>query len=136
MSLGATRWIDFPRSTDERGVLTAIESGSDAPFDIKRVFFLHGIRADRGGHAHRSTQQLLVPISGAFTVALSTGCESTTYHMTDPNRGLYVPPMTWLRLYDFTPGAVCLVLTDTYYRESAYVRNWDDFLALKQPRQV
>lgn len=123
------RWIDLPHVPDERGVLTSIESGRDIPFDVRRVFFMHGVSAERGGHAHRLTQQLLLAPAGEFKVDLSDGRESASYRLADPNRGLYLPPMTWVRLYGFAPGAVCLVLADTHYTENGYIRHWDDFLA-------
>lgn len=129
MSLGEVRWIDLPHALDERGVLTSIEGGIDVPFDIRRLFFMHGIRAERGGHAHRFTRQLVLPIAGELSVDLSDGHNSASFRLTDPNRGLYMPPMTWVRLYDFALGAVCLVLADTHYDRSASIRRWEDFLA-------
>jgi hypothetical protein len=129
MSLGEVRWIDLPHALDERGVLTSIEGGIDLPFDIRRLFFMHGIRAERGGHAHRFTRQLVLPIAGEFSVDLSDGDNSASFRLTDPNRGLYMPPLTWVRLYDFAQGAVCLVLADTHYDRSASIRRWEEFLA-------
>jgi len=129
MSLSEVRWIELPHVPDERGVLTSIEAGIDIPFDIRRIFFMHQIRAERGGHAHRFTQQVVLPISGEFKVDISNGRESASYEFTDANRGLYLPPMIWVRLFDFVPGAVCLVLADTHYDRGASIRTWDDFLA-------
>ena len=128
-SLSKVRWIDLPHVPDARGVLTSVESGRDIPFEIRRVFFMHGVSSDRGGHAHRLTQQLLLAAAGEFNVDISDGRRSANYRLDDPNRGLHLPPLTWVRLYDFTPGAVCLVLTDTHYAESGYIRRWEDFLA-------
>lgn len=129
MSLADVRWIGLPHVPDDRGVLTSIEAGIDIPFDIRRIFFMHQIRAERGGHAHRLTQQLVLSVSGEFKVDLSDGRESASYEFTDANRGLYLPPMIWVRLYDFAPGAVCLVLADTHYDRGASIRRWDNFLA-------
>ena len=129
MSLSQVRWIELPRVPDARGILTSIESGRDIPFDIQRVFFVHGVSRERGGHAHRATQQVLLAPAGEFKVDLSDGCESSTYRFGDPDHALYLPPMTWVRLYGFAPGAICLVLADTHYDESGYIRRWDAFLA-------
>lgn len=129
MSLAEVRWIAVPHVADDRGVLTSIEGGIDIPFEIQRVFFVHAVRVERGGHAHRFTRQIAIPISGAFRVDLSDGRASASYHLTDSNQGLYMPPMTWVRLYDFVPGAVCLVLADTHYDRTASIRSWEEFLA-------
>ena len=98
MGLRDVRWIDLPSAVDERGTLTSIESGLDIPFEIRRVFFLRDVRGERGGHAHRATSQLLIPVSGMFTVHVSDGFDVAEYGMNDPRRGLYLPLMTWVRL--------------------------------------
>lgn len=136
MTICDVRWINLPHVPDERGVLTSIESGLDVPFEIRRVFFMRDVRGERGGHAHRATRQLLVPIAGTFTVEVSDGAESASYRMDDPHRGLYLPPMTWVRLGDFAPSAVCLVLADTHYADVTYLRDWDEFVALSQRHRI
>lgn len=128
MSLADVKWIDLPHVRDERGVLTAIEAGRDVPFEIRRVFFLHSVSGARGGHAHRATRQLLVPVAGAFRVEVADGHGSATYDMTDPHRGLYVPALTWIRLDHFSRDAVCLVLSDTHFGDAEYIRDWQAFV--------
>jgi dTDP-4-dehydrorhamnose 3,5-epimerase-like enzyme len=129
MSIDEVSWINLPHAADERGVLTSVEAGVDVPFEIRRIFYMHAIRAERGGHAHRDTRQVVLPVAGEFSVELSDGRNSANYRLADPNRGLYMPPMTWVRLYDFSAGAVCLVLADTHYDRSASLRSWEEFLA-------
>lgn len=58
-------WFPLPSHSDRRGILTVIESGVDLPFEIKRVYFLHHILKDRGGHAHRDTHQIITALSGS-----------------------------------------------------------------------
>lgn len=128
MSLAGLRLIKLPHVTDERGVLTAIESGRDIPFEIRRIFFIHEILAERGGHANRLATQLVVPLAGEFKIDLSDGYRSATYCMSDPNQGLYLPPKIWVRLYEFSRSAICLVLADTRYDNDSYIRDWDHFL--------
>ena len=127
MSLNHLRWIDLPRFADARGILTSLEV---VPFDVRNVFLLHSVVSERGGHAHRKTHQLIVPVSGSFTVRASDGWDSVDYELPDPGRALYAPPMHWLRLHDFTPSAVCLVLTDMAHDDADYVRDWNEFVAL------
>ena len=121
-------WIDLPQAVDERGILTSIESGLDIPFETKRVFFITDARGDRGNHAHLYTNQLLVSVSGSFTVDVSTGGPSVAYTMNNRRRALFLPPMTWARLHAFTPDAVCLALADTPYAASVYLRDWNAFV--------
>jgi dTDP-4-dehydrorhamnose 3,5-epimerase-like enzyme len=129
MSLSDVRLIELPHVPDERGVLTSIESGRDIPFLIRRVFFMHDIRAARGGHAHRFTRQLVVPLSGEFKIEVSDGSQFAGYALRNRNQGIYLPPLTWARLHEFSAHAVCLVLADTHYDEDSYIRDWDDFVA-------
>lgn len=122
------RWIELPRVEDDRGVLGAIEPGRELPFTIRRVFYLHSVTGERGGHAHAATRQFLLPIAGSFCVDVSDGASTSTHGFDDPHRGLYVPPMHWLRLYRFSPDAVCLVLADTTFEDASYIREWSAFV--------
>jgi dTDP-4-dehydrorhamnose 3,5-epimerase-like enzyme len=131
LSLSEVRWLDLPNVTDERGVLTAVEAGSDIPFEIRRIFYMHATPpgVERGGHAHRDTRQVVVPLAGSFDVELFDGEAAKPYRLDDPNRGLYMPRMMWIRLFDFSEHAVCLVLADTHYDRSNSIRSLDAFLA-------
>ncbi len=133
MSLNQLRWIDLPRFADARGILTSLDV---VPFDVGNIFFLHSVVRERGGHAHRITRQLIVPVAGSFRVHASDGSDSVVYDLCDPGRALYVPPLHWLRLRDFTPSAVCLVLTDAAHDDADYVRDWDEFLALSRTGRI
>jgi dTDP-4-dehydrorhamnose 3,5-epimerase-like enzyme len=128
MDITEVRWIELPNVEDDRGVLTAIQAGRDVPFEFRRVFFLHGVKASRGGHAHRTSRQFLVPVAGRFRVSVADAGRSATYELCDPHRGLFVPPMIWVDLDQFSADAVCLVLTDTPFDEAEYLRDWNAFL--------
>ena len=129
--LDRIHWIDFPHQVDERGVLTAIEATKDIPFQMRRLFYMQGTPegVERGGHAHRDTQQVVIAISGRFDLDLSDGRENRTFTLDSPTRGLFMPPMIFARLFNFSPGATCLVLADTLYERSKSIRTWQDFLA-------
>jgi len=132
MSIAEVKWVELPSADDERGSLTSIEAGPQVPFEIRRVFYWHNVREEQGGHARQSTRQLLVPVAGRFCVELADGRTSAKYAMNDPHRGLYVPPLTWIRLSNFSPDAVCLVLSDALNGVVEYVDDWDAFLALSR----
>ena len=126
--LDAVRWVELPSNVDERGVLTSIESGQDIPFEIKRIFYMHHIITDRGGHAHADTEQVVTAAAGRFKMDLSDGVDTRTYVLDDPTRGVYTPPMVFIELYDFSPGAVCLVLASTHYDIGKSIRSWEAYL--------
>jgi hypothetical protein len=129
MSLAGVRWIDLPVRADPRGALTFIGHG-EIPFSIARLFYVRGVPAgtERGGHAHRVTEQFVIAMSGAFSLDLTDGADTKSFRLDSAARGVYIPPMTWDRLYDFSPDAVCLVLASTQYAESDYVRDWNSYL--------
>jgi dTDP-4-dehydrorhamnose 3,5-epimerase-like enzyme len=122
------RWIDLPSNGDDRGVLTSIESEQDAPFSIKRIFYMHHVVSDRGGHAHMDTDQVVIALAGSFEMKLSDGKSSASYRLDDPTRGVYVPRMLFINIDDMSQDTVCLVLASTHYDMSRSLRNWDDYL--------
>lgn len=126
--LDAVRWVELPSNVDARGVLTSIEGGQDIPFEIRRIFYMHHIAADRGGHAHTDTEQVVTAVAGSFKMGLSDGVNTQTYVLDDPTRGVFTPPMVFIRLYDFSPGAVCLVLASTHYDIAKSIRSWEAYL--------
>ncbi len=125
--LRRVRTVRLPTSGDPRGFLTAIEGGQDTPFEIKRVFYMWGTGelAERGQHAHRDTEQLLVCVAGSLTIDVSDPWSVQTYHLHDPAEGLYLPPMVWTSLYDFTPRTVCLAAASTHYDNAKVIRDWN-----------
>lgn len=127
--LDEVRWIDLPSNRDDRGVLTSIESEQDAPFPIRRIFYMHHVVSDRGGHAHMDTDQVVVALAGSFEMELCDGKSSSTYQLDDPTRGLYMPRMIFIKIQGMTPDAVCLVLASTHYDISRSLRSWDDYLS-------
>ncbi|MBL8150868.1 MAG: FdtA/QdtA family cupin domain-containing protein, partial [Blastocatellia bacterium] len=94
--LDLVRWIALPSHKDERGVLTVVESGIDLPFEVKRVYFLHHIFQQRGGHAHRDTHQIVVATSGSCELLLSDGTQTQTFVLDDPTRALFLVPMLFI----------------------------------------
>jgi dTDP-4-dehydrorhamnose 3,5-epimerase-like enzyme len=129
--LDKVRLIELPHQADERGVLAAVEGLKDVPFEIRRVFYMYGTPrgTERGGHAHKDTQQLVIAVAGQFSMELSDGAATRHFTLDRPTHGLYMPPMVFARLYDFSPGAVCLVAADTHYDKSKSLRTWQAFVA-------
>ncbi len=130
MGLKDCKVINLPRLTDPRGNLTFIEGNRHIPFDIKRIYYLYDVPggSERGGHAHKALSQLIIAISGTFDVILSDGCDKKRFHLNRSFQGLYVCPMLWRELDNFSSGSVCLVLASNVYDETDYYRNYDEYL--------
>ena len=124
------RLIDLPRITDPRGNLTVAEGMDMVPFDIKRAYWVYDVPGgeSRGGHAHKHLSQLLIAVSGSFSVTLDNGREHTTFLLNHPWQGLLIEPNTWRTLDDFSSGAVCLVLASDHYEETDYIYDYNEFL--------
>jgi len=124
------RILELPKIGEPRGNLTFIEGGRHIPFEIKRVYYLYDVPggAERGGHAHKGLHQLIVAMSGSFDIILDNGSEKKRFHLNRSYYGLYVCPMIWREMDNFSSGAVCLVLASNLYDEDDYYRNYDEFV--------
>jgi hypothetical protein len=122
--------IDLPKISDPRGNLTFIEGNKHIPFEIKRVYYTYDVPggSDRGAHAHKDLHQLIVAMSGSFDVVLDDGFNKKRFHLNRSYFGLYVCPMLWRELDNFSSGSVCMVLASNFYDESDYYRDYDEFL--------
>lgn len=129
MNQSKLRIIGLPKVTDNRGNLTFVEEHTQIPFGIKRVYYLYDVPggAARAGHAHKHLQQFIIAASGSFDVILDDGFERETFHLNRSYYGLYIPPMVWRELENFSSGSVCLVLASDLYKESDYIRDYQEF---------
>ncbi len=137
MGIENCRLLEFPVITDPRGNLTFVEANRHIPFDIKRVYYLYDVPggAERGGHAHKALQQVIVAMSGSFDVVLNDGTRSHRYHLNRSYYGLYVSSMIWREIDNFSSGSVCMVLASEFFDETDYYRDLNEFkLAAKAPR--
>ncbi len=121
--------MEFPRTRERSGALTALESFKDLPFEINRVFYLYDIPGgeNRGGHAHKLCHQLLIAASGAFDAKIDDGMRSQVIRLDRPYCGVYVPPGIWAEELNFSSGAICLVLASHDYDEADYIRDYSEF---------
>jgi dTDP-4-dehydrorhamnose 3,5-epimerase-like enzyme len=131
MGLDECKLIELPVIHDPDGNLTFVEESRHAPFEIARVFYMYDVPggATRGGHAHKELQQLIVAMSGSFEVVLDDGSERKTVLLNRSYHGLYLPPMVWRELVNFSSGSVCMVLASAYFDEADYYRDYDEFRA-------
>jgi hypothetical protein len=127
------RIIDLPRIDRVQGNISVVESARHVPFVIERVYYLYDVPGgqERGGHAHRALEQLIISCLGAFDVVLDDGRAKRTITLNRSYFGLYLSPGIWREIVNFSSGAVCLVLASMPYGEGDYLREYDDFLSFK-----
>ena len=121
--------VHFPVIHNRAGNITPVQNKIEIPFDIKRVYYLYDVPggADRGGHAHRDLQQLIIAASGSFDITLDDGATKKTFSLNRPNMGLYLCPGIWRDISNFSSGAICLVLASDPYDEGDYIRHYDEY---------
>lgn len=125
------RIIELDRHHSQRkGNICVVENQKEVPFEINRIYYLYDVPGgvDRGGHAHKSLYQLIMAVSGCFTVVLDDGERRRSFVLNRPYKGLFVPPGIWRTLEDFSSGSVCLVLASERYDENDYIRDYGDYL--------
>lgn len=122
--------VKLPQITDSRGNLTFIENDNHVPFEIKRVFYLYDVPggASRAGHALKHCEQFLIAVSGSFDVILDDGVNKTKYFLNRAYYGLYIAPLVWREIENFSSGSVCLTLASKLYGETDYYRDYNSFL--------
>jgi hypothetical protein len=125
--------IQLPKVLATSGNITALNNGIDSPFDIRRVFYIYDVPSgeSRGAHAHYKCHQLLVAATGSFKVEVFDGVNSEIYFLNTPDKGLHIPPGYWASEFDFSGGAICLVLASEEYDEKDYIRDYEEFLKFK-----
>ncbi|WP_289030014.1 FdtA/QdtA family cupin domain-containing protein [uncultured Algoriphagus sp.] len=125
--------ITLPKLEVDRGAITFASNNREVPFEIKRLYYLYDIPSgsDRGAHAHKELQQLILAASGSFTITVNDGKQKRSFALNQPNIGLYLPPGLWRELTDFSGGSICLVLASHEYDEGDYIRNLEIFRVWK-----
>jgi hypothetical protein len=125
--------IELPKVSDPRGSLTFVENHNQIPFDIKRIYYIYDVPggSERGSHAHKDLHQLIIAMSGSFDVVLDDGRDKKRFHLARSYYGLYVCPMIWRQLDNFSSGSVCLVLASNLFSDDDYYRDYEEFLRVK-----
>ena len=122
--------LDFKTLGDERGSLIAIEEGYNAPFDIKRVYYIFDTKegVERGFHAHIDLKQIAIVVKGSCTFVIDDGKEKEEIKLDNPNKGLFIEGLIWREMKNFSSDCVLVVLASEHYDESDYIRDYNKFL--------
>ena len=132
--LDANCLIAIPSVIDERGGLSFAEARRTVPFAVERVFWIYGVpqTATRGGHAHWQCSEVVVAVSGSFTLVLDDGEQRIELKMDSPSQGALVEAGVWCELRDFTPDTVIVVMASHPYSPEGYVHSYEEYLKTKQ----
>jgi hypothetical protein len=112
------------------GNLYIAEGQKQIPFDIKRVYFINNLAnpaAVRGKHAHRKLNQAIFCINGSFVLHLDDGENKQKITLNDASRGILLGPLLWHTMASYSYDCVMLVLASDAYKESDYIRDYDEF---------
>lgn len=125
--------IQLPKIHNRAGNITALENNISLPFAIKRVYYLYDVPGgeDRGGHAHKELQQIIIAAGGAFDILIDDGINKKVIHLDRPYIGLHIVPGIWRELLNFSSGAICLVIASHGYDEKDYLRDYIQFKQYK-----
>ena len=126
------RLVPLPNRSDDRGALVFAQQGDQIPFEVRRIFFLYDVAqgATRGGHAHFRQHQFLIMMSGTCTLIVDDGSKYNSIKLSLGSEAVYVPPMLWVELADFSENSICCVLASGRYDEGDYIRDYERFRAL------
>ncbi len=124
-----TKIIQFPVHKDNYGSLVPVETEQNIPFIVKRVYYIYDVEKGmrRGYHSHRDLKQALICVHGSVKIMIKTPYEQEDILLDDPTKALYIGPMIWREMYDFSPDAVLLVLASEHYLPSDYIRDYEAY---------
>jgi len=125
--------IELPKVHFKAGNMSIADGINEVRFKDDRVFWIYDIPAGeaRGAHAHRECHQFIIAASGSFEVEADDGTEKKTIYLNRPFYGLHVPPGIWAHEFNFSAGAICLVLTSHPYEENDYIKEYDEFRRIR-----
>ena len=134
IDISAAKIIELPKFLDTRGNLSFIEELKHIPFKIERTYWIYDVPGGeaRGGHAYRENEEFIVALSGSFDVVLDDGCQKQTFSLNRSYYGLYVPKGLWREMNNFSTNSLALVLASTGYEVDDYVRDYQDYIAIKK----
>ena len=138
MTTNDVRFIELPKFLDARGNLSFVEQNNHIPFEIKRTYWIYDVPGgeDRGGHAFRENQEVVIALSGAFDVVVDDGEKKKTFCLNRSYYGLYIPKGLWRTMENFSTNSFALEFGSVAYSRDDYIRDYDEFLKLKRNGEI
>ncbi len=132
------RIIELPKFLDARGNLSFAENFKQIPFEIKRTYWIYDVPGgeNRGGHAFRENQELVIALSGAFDVIVDDGVKKKTFSLNRSYYGLYIPNGLWRTMENFSTNSFALEFGSVNYLPEDYIRDYDEFLKMKKDGKI
>jgi dTDP-4-dehydrorhamnose 3,5-epimerase-like enzyme len=132
------RIVELPKFLDARGNLSFAQNNTHIPFEIKRTYWLYDVPGgeSRGGHAYRETEEFVIALSGSFDVIVDDGKGKKTFHLNRSYYGLYIPKGMWREINNFSTNSLALEFASTKYNSDDYVRDYNEFLKLKEDGKI
>lgn len=138
MNINKLQIIKLPRFLDTRGNLSFVEQKNHIPFEIKRIYWIYDVPGGeaRGGHAFLQNEEFIIALSGSFDVIIDDGSEKKSFTLNRSYYGLYVPKGLWREMENFSTNSLALILSATIYDANDYVRDYDEFLNMKNDGKI
>ena len=138
MTVNDVRIIELPKILDARGNLSFAEQNNHIPFEIKRTYWIYDVPGgeDRGGHAYRKNEEVVIALSGSFDVVVDDGEQQKRFNLNRSYYGLYVPKGLWRTMENFSTNSLALILSSTDYDANDYIRDYNDYLKLKRNGEI
>lgn len=132
------KFVELPIFTDPRGNLSFVEQYKHVPFEILRTYWIYDVPGGecRGGHAYKETEEFLISLSGSFDVIVDDGKQKKTFHLNRSYYGLYIPKGMWREMDNFSTNSLALEFASTKYDPADYIRDYDEFLKMKEDGKI
>ncbi len=138
MTVNDVKIIKLPKFTDPRGNLSFVEQLNHIPFEIMRTYWIYDVPGGetRGGHAYMENEEFIVALSGAFDVVVDDGVNKKRFELNRSYYGLYVPAGLWREMENFSTNSLALEFGSIHYNPNDYIREYDEFLKLKNNGKI
>lgn len=134
MTVKDVKIIELPKFTDPRGNLSFVEQLNHIPFEIKRTYWIYDVPGgeERGGHAFKENQEVVIALSGAFDVVVDDGKTKKTFNLNRSYYGLYIPAGLWREMDNFSTNSLALEFGSIHYDPNDYIRDYETYLKMKK----